>query len=190
MWERLSSVWDSIEDGAEFASIYLLPFAIATVLMSVVNNLVLIALKASHPPEIGEYIRVCLQPMIAAVQEPITSKLIGSILVLYIAGRKTQTWEIQSNPFKFSLLGGLTVGVVESLGVMIPSLTLNVAALLPILMHMTTGAVIATVVFKYGNRPLSPQDALNIVAATVFGILIHILWNTRIAFWIAGVNPC
>lgn len=168
-----------------------MPFGFGTILMAVVNIAILeLVFHQIYPPGTWDYIQVCVHPIVAAIQEPITSKLLPAVFITLLAIRRGWIADVRDRALKLGILGGLTVGLVEAGSKMLDKMALNIETLPPVLMHTITGGVLATVVFRFGGKEDNQWTASIFLGAYLAAVIVHWLWNTRIVFWIAGGNPC
>lgn len=179
------------ESWAEFAWWYLLPFGMGVVLMAAINKSILIfGFQNLYPPDTWDYIRICIHPTFAAVQEPFTSKFIPAIVIVYLANRRDRLATVRDRSLEIAALGGLTVGAVEAGSKMLDQVSLSFGALPPVLMHVVTGTLVATAVFRYADGRQRWRGIAVMLVAYIAAVIVHVIWNTRIAFWLAGWNPC
>jgi len=121
-------------------------------------------------------------PLIAAVLEPIFSKLVPAIGILYWAQshRQDLVKALQIHPFWFGAYGGACIGILEAIGKVVRETgmyanvnTITVGVGLAALGHILYGGIIGNAVFREKrSRPWH-----NWINATLLVILIHLIWN-------------
>lgn len=159
--------------------------------MAAINKSILIfGFQELYPPDTWEHIRICIHPTFAAIQEPFTSKFIPAAVVVYLAKRRDRLATVRERSLAIAALGGLTVGAVEAGSKMLYQLTLNFDALPPVLMHVITGTIVATAVFRYADGRHRWPGVVVMIGAYITAVIVHLFWNTQVAFWLAGWNPC
>ena len=185
---RTLSTW------AELATEYLLPFGFGAILMASVNVAVLEVFSIYFPSASQAYFRICVSPLIAALQEPISSKLLPATIVFVWAKRDNRLQELYRGRYRLAALGGLTVGAIEAMSknvrVFPPSIDLSANTLPPILMHSVTGFVIGLAIYSVARRSFEGNAWVRILLALSTAIGVHFLWNSWVAFLLAGQNPC
>lgn len=180
-----------ISDWADYAWKYALPFGFGAVLMAAINKSVLIyGFHSIYPPETWNYVRICIHPIFAAVQEPLTSKFLPASVIVYLSVQRDAIENVRRSAFRLGVLGGFTVGIIEALSKMLDQLEILSSTLTPILMHTLTGAIIGTTIFRLAGRDNNARAGVLLLAAYLIAVLVHYLYNTQIVFWLAGFNPC
>lgn len=167
-----------------------LPFGVGVAAMAAVNIVIMQILSFSFPSVSFKTLRICIHPVLAAVQEPFTSKLLPAVFIVWLAKREGWTERVVARRFHYGLIGGLTVGGVEWGSKLIDSLSLSFTGFPPILMHTVNGLLIGTAVFRVAGKEKQPKDYVILLLAIVLAVLIHLFWNTRVAFWMADLPPC
>lgn len=167
-----------------------LPFAIGAVVMTAVNVVMLEILKISFPTTSFSTLRICIHPILAAIQEPITSKLLPALVIVWFAKNQGQTEDVHARRYHYGLVGGLSVGIVEWGSKVIDSLSLSLTGVLPILMHTVNGLIIGAAVFWVAGKKTHQEKYLILLLAVMLAIAIHLVWNIFIAFWLADLEPC
>lgn len=181
---------ESEQDWIDSIVRYLGPFALGTILMASVNVAVLQVLVDNYPNAEWMYLRVCVHPLIAAIQEPITSKFLPAIGVLLWAKRESRESSLQSRKLRFAVLGGTTVGSLEAGSRILDSLSLKFSVLPPVAMHASTGLIIGVAVYRLAGQQSNVVDYSLVVGAYSLALTIHFFWNSRVAFWLANTPPC
>lgn len=167
-----------------------LPFGVGVVAMAAVNVAIIQILSFTFPSTSFNTLRICVHPILAAVQEPVTSKLLPAVFIVWLARREGWTENVVARRYHYGLVGGLTVGVVEWGSKLIDSLSLSLTGFPPILMHTVNGLLIGIAVFRVARKEKQPKDYAILLLAVVLAMLIHLFWNTRVAFWMADLPPC
>lgn len=167
-----------------------LPFGLGVVAMAAINVAVMHVLSFSYPETSFNTLRICIQPALAAVQEPVTSKLLPAVFIVWLARKQEWTENLIARRYHYGLVGGLTVGVVEWGSKLIDSLSLGFTGFPPILMHTVNGLLIGTTVFRVAEKEKQPKDFVYLLLAVVLATSIHLFWNIRVAFWLADLPPC
>lgn len=167
-----------------------LPFGVGVVAMAAVNVVLLRFLSFSFPSASFNTLRICIHPVLAAVQEPFTSKLLPAVFIVWLARREGWTERVVTRRYHYGLIGGLTVGGVEWGSKLIDSLSLSLTGFPPILMHTVNGLLIGTAVFRIAGKEKQLKDYAILLLAIALAVLIHVFWNTRVAFWMADLPPC
>lgn len=167
-----------------------LPFGVGVVAMTAVNIVLLQILSFSFPSASFNTLRICIHPVLAAVQEPFTSKVLPAVFIVWLARREGWTERVVARRYHYGLIGGLTVGGVEWGSKLINSQSLSLTGFPPILMHTVNGLLIGTAVFRIAVKEKQLKDYAILLLAIVLAVLIHVFWNTRVAFWMADLPPC
>lgn len=182
---------DSEQGRIEFIWRYLLPFGIGTVLMAAVNKSILVLVfQQFYPPDTWTYIRLCIHPLIAVIQEPLTSKFLPAALITLLAERGGYTSFLRENFLKLGVLGGLTVGIVEAGSKMLGQIAIIPIAILPIVLHVITGALVSSALFRFAGQQRVVRAGLVMIGGYFSAVIIHLFWNSQVVFWITGQNPC
>lgn len=172
------------------AARYLAPFAFGALLTTTVNFVALQTFAGWYPGISRAYLRVCVTPAVGAVQEPLTSKLLPAVLVLLWATREGRTAHLRTNRYQFAVLGGATVGLLEAGGKLVDSGAFTPTVFPPVVLHAATGLLVGASVYRLAGRERTRADGALVAAACVTAMLIHLLWNVEVAFWLAGFDPC
>jgi hypothetical protein len=93
---------------------YTVPFLGGTALMGTVNTVVLAALLLAVPSATLAETLACDIGRVAAVQEPVTSKLLPAVGVLLWADSEGRLPALRDGRLRYAVLGGLTVGLTEA----------------------------------------------------------------------------
>lgn len=151
---------------------YALGLALALVVAS--------ALVAVAVPLSGGRSPVIVAPLVAAVVEPVGSKLLPA-LALATWGKR-RGWSPVGRPLRAGVLGGLVVGggevavkLLTTAGLYGGVTAVTGGVLLPLVLHATTGGLI-------GNAALRPPAERrrrwqHPSAATATAVLLHLAWN-------------
>lgn len=176
---------------------YTIPFLGGTALMGTVNTVVLFALVLAVPSASLAVTVACDIGRVAAVQEPVTSKLLPAVGVLLWADSEGRLPALRDGRLRYAALGGLTVGLTEAVlknvSLLFPLASAGpetrLLSLLPVALHAFTGTVVGLAVYSAIDRTVGAA-ALRVVPALAVAVAAHFLWNTRVAFLLAGTNPC
>lgn len=176
---------------------YTVPFLGGTALMGTLNTAVLFGLVLAAPSASLAETLVCDVGRVAAVQEPFTSKLLPAVGVLLWAGSERRLDRLRDRRLRYAALGGLTVGLTEAVlknvSVLFPLAGAGPEArlltLYPVALHLFTGTVVGLAVYSAVDRSLR-AGAVRVAPAMVLAVAAHYVWNTRVAFALAGSTPC
>lgn len=120
--------------------------------------------------------------IVAAVTEPITTKLVPAIVIVYLHERddfNLQRWYIRKYPYWFGLIGGLSLGVLERiLYVSVKGASISAPFLIAPWMHALNAILIAGFVFRTEERQGSRYVAI-LSAIIALAMAIHLFWNTQ-----------
>ena len=176
---------------------YTVPFLGGTALMGTVNSVVLFGLVLAVPSASLAETLVCDVSRVAAVQEPLTSKLLPAVGVVLWADNEGRLDRLRARRLRYALLGGVTVGLAEAVlknvSVLFPLAGAGpgarLATLYPVALHAFTGGVVGLAVYSAVGRSRG-SAAVRVVPAVAAAVAAHYLWNTRVAFALAGSSPC
>lgn len=176
---------------------YTVPFLGGMALMGTVNAAVLLVLVLAVPSASLAATVACHVGRVAAVQEPITSKLLPAVGVLLWANSEGRLPTLRDRRLRYAALGGLTVGLTEAVLKNVSQLfplasagpEARLLTLFPVALHAFTGTVVGLAVYSAIDRTIGAA-ALRVLPAVGVAVVAHFLWNTRIAFALAGTNPC
>lgn len=167
-------------------------FALGAVFMAAVDRGAVLALKSQFPLAAPIYFELCVLPPVTAAQSPVTSKLLPALGLLLVAGRY-RGWgrDLRGRPIRYAALGGLSVGVagllIESV-VVAPGAGLGPASLPQVGVHLVTGTLVGTAVFR---PPGSRWRRVGIVVLVlVVSAGVQYLWATRLAPQLVGQLTC
>lgn len=169
---------------------YLAPFAFGALLTTAVNFVALQTFAGWYPDISRAYLRVCVTPAVGAVQEPLTSKLLPAVLVFLWATREGRTAHLQANRYRFAVLGGATVGLLEAGGKLVDAGAFTATVFPPVVLHAATGLLVGASVYRLAGRERTLPDVVLVVTACATAMLLHLVWNVEVAFWLAGFDPC
>lgn len=177
-----------------FATRYLFPFGLGTFLMAAVNVFILWVFSVQYPTASQTYFRVCVSPLIAALQEPISSKLLPALVVFLWAKRENRLQILYNDRYQLAVIAGATVGVIEALSknfsVIPPSIDPSLSTFLPVFLHSITGFVVGVSVYSMASPQFERGRSTRILFGVILAIGIHFIWNSQIAFLLAGQSPC
>ncbi len=143
-------------------------FTASLILADGVNQLYVKILQPDAPPR-----------LVGAFTEPFTTKLIPACIVVLIHRHyEIPSVQLESYPYGFGFLGGLSLGVVERLLYLTnkgATVTLPFAVV-PV-MHALNGALVAGLVFRSVNRRWDFHLTAQVLIAVMLTIAIHAMWN-------------
>jgi len=176
---------------------YTVPFLGGTALMGTLNSAVLFGLVLAMPSASLAETLVCDIGRVAAIQEPFTSKLLPAVGVVLWADSERRLDRLRDGRLRYAALGGFTVGLTEAVlknvSVLFPlsgaGPEARLLTLYPVALHVFTGTVVGLAVYSAVGRGLRAA-ALRVAPAVVVAVAAHYLWNTRVAFALAGSTPC
>ena len=166
------------------------PYGIGAVLMGAVNVALLELLQGQYPNVSAAYIEACVSPLFAAVQEPLTSKLLPAILVLGWTGRADQATWLRERWLPVAAAGGLTVGTIELLSKALDMGALQVELLPPVGLHVVTATLVGWSLYRTAGRDRDLVDAHLVLLTVGLAILLHLGWNRYAWPAIVGGLPC
>jgi hypothetical protein len=160
------------------------------VLMGAVNLLVLTSLRGQYPTVSPAYLKVCVSPLIAGVQEPVTSKLLPALVFLAWMGRRGDSDWLRANPGRIGALGGFVIGALEFGAKVVDAGALDPKTLPPVLLHVLTGLVVGWAVFRTAGRGRDLVDAHLVLLGVAAAVLVHVGWNRYLGVWALAGTPC
>lgn len=166
------------------------PYGLGAVLMGGVNVLLIQALQGQYPGVDLAYIQTCVSPLFAAVQEPITSKLLPAGLVLAWTGRAHQAAWLRERWLPVAAVGGLTVGLIELASKAVGAGVLSPTLVAPVGLHVATALLVGWAVFRTAGRRRTLVDLHVVLLALGLAVLVHVGWNRYIWPVLAGPLPC
>lgn len=181
---------DSEPEGLAVLQRVVACYGLGAVTMGAVNVLVLVGLQSQYPGVGADYLRLCVSPLFAAVQEPLTSKLLGAWILLAWTGRADQAPWLRANRARVAALGGLSVGVVELLIRSLDPGALGLELLPPVGLHVVTGTLVGWAVFRTADRRRTLVDLHLVLLTLGLAILVHVGWNRYVWPVLAGPLPC
>lgn len=114
----------------------------------------------------------------AAVSEPISTKFLPALLVLYIARNNRETFNsIHTNPALFGSLGGFAIGISERLLYFTNGSPPTIFWTISVALHTIWGLMVAGTVFWRGAGPWNMLDFLVLLVALLATMALHVLWN-------------
>lgn len=155
------------------------------------NTFVLVMLLFAASLVLGDYgirfyVSVLQVPaphhVVAGVTEPLTTKLIPALAVAYFHQNdeyKLSSDYLQSHPYLFSAVGGLSVGVFErALYIIVRGAEVSPVFLVAPVMHFLNAVLIGGIVFATSGTHRGPRVLAQIFALVVVAMVIHVFWNT------------
>lgn len=118
--------------------------------------------------------------VIAGFTEPVTTKLVPAIAVVYIHQRYNIPLNyLRSRPYWFGFLGGLSLGVFErALYIVVKGASISPGFVVAPLMHALNAVLIAGLIFRSANSLEGYRFFGQLLAVTVLAMAVHVLWNT------------
>lgn len=118
--------------------------------------------------------------IIAGFTEPITTKLVPAIAVVYVHQRyDVPIASLQSHPYWFAFLGGLSLGVFERiLYIVVRGASISPGFLLAPGMHVLNAILIAGLIFRSADNLKGCRFFGLLLAFTILAMVIHVFWNT------------
>lgn len=118
--------------------------------------------------------------VIAGFTEPVTTKLIPALVVVYLLQRYDVPLDhLRSHPYWFAFIGGLSVGVFERfLYITVKDAPISLAFLIAPLMHALNAVLIAGVIFRSVEKLEGYRFFAQLLAVTMLAMAIHVFWNT------------
>lgn len=165
-------------------------YGVGAVLMGLVNVLALAFLESRYPGVAPAYLRTCVGSLVAGLQEPVTSKLLPPLGLLFVAGTPAGATWLRDNRWRLGALGGVTVGVIELGSKLVEGQAAELGLLGPVILHVLTGVIVGVAVFRAAGRDRSLIDAHVVILALGLAILLHVGWNRYLGVWLAGASPC
>jgi len=120
--------------------------------------------------------------VVAGVTEPMTTKLIPALTVIYLHQHEEYTLDfdfLQAHPVWLSVLGGLSLGIFERvLYIIQKDAVISPTFVLAPGMHVLNAVLIAGFIFttEESSRKISFWGKLSILV--VISMAIHVFWNT------------
>lgn len=130
----------------------------------------------------GTNLYIVSSPLLAAVLEPILSKLAPAILIVYWMSKRREELlqPTQAHPFLIGAYGGACVGIVEAFGKLVTQSgmyagvsTISTGIILAAIGHVLYGGIIGNAVY----RRQKTRWWHNTATATLLTILLHFSWN-------------
>jgi hypothetical protein len=118
--------------------------------------------------------------VIAGFTEPITTKLFPGVAVVYVFHRyDVPTTLLQSHPYWFAFLGGLSLGVFERiLYIIVREASISLGFVLAPGMHTLNAMLIAGFIFRSTNNLEGSRFFVQLLLLIILAMVIHVLWNT------------
>ncbi|WP_423995923.1 hypothetical protein [Halorubrum trapanicum] len=118
--------------------------------------------------------------VIAGFTEPITTKLVPAITVVFIHQRYSVSLNyLQSRPYWFAFIGGISLGVFErALYIVVKGASISPGFVVAPGMHALNAVLIAGVIFRSADSLKGFRFFGQLLAASVLAMAIHVFWNT------------
>lgn len=118
--------------------------------------------------------------VIAGFTEPVTTKLVPAITVVFVHQRYDVPLDyLQSRPYWFSFVGGLSLGVFERvLYIIVKGASISPAFVVAPWMHVLNAVLIAGLIFRSANSLEGFRFFGQLLAVSVLAMAIHVFWNT------------
>ncbi|MEF8774985.1 MAG: hypothetical protein V5A43_00590 [Haloarculaceae archaeon] len=165
------------------------PFGLGAVLMAAMNLLVLEVLQGQYPGVSAAYIRACASPLFAAVQEPLTSKLLPAIFVLAWTRRLNQAAWLRTRWATVAAGGGLVVGALELVSKLARG-PIQLSVVPPVVLHVLTATIVGWAVFRTAGRRRTVIDLHLVVLAVGLAVSVHLGWSRFVWPALTGGLPC
>lgn len=119
--------------------------------------------------------------VIAGFTEPVTTKLVPAIAVVYILQRYDVPLNyLQLHPYWFAFIGGLSLGVFERvLYIAVKGASITPGFIIAPWMHALNAVLIAGLIFRSSDSLESYRFFGQLLAVTMLAMAIHVFWNTR-----------
>lgn len=118
--------------------------------------------------------------VIAGFTELITTKLVPAITVVFIHQRYDVPLDyLQSRPYWFAFVGGISLGVFERiLYIIVNSATISPGFVVAPLIHALNALLIAGVIFRSADSLRGLWFFGQLLAVSILAMAIHVFWNT------------
>lgn len=118
--------------------------------------------------------------VIAGFTEPVTTKLIPAMAVVYLHQRYDVPLDhLKTHPYWFAFLGGLSLGVFERvLYIVVKDAAISLGFVIVPWMHALNTVLIAGVIFRSADSLEGCRFFGQLLAATLLAMAIHVYWNT------------
>lgn len=118
--------------------------------------------------------------VIAGFTEPVTTKLVPAITVVFIHQRYDVPLDyLQSRPYWFAFIGGLSLGVFERvLYIVVKGASITPGFVVAPWMHALNAVLIAGVIFRSADSLKGFRFFGQLLAVSVLAMAIHVFWNT------------
>ncbi|MBX0286626.1 hypothetical protein EGH22_09830 [Halomicroarcula sp. F28] len=118
--------------------------------------------------------------VIAGFTEPVTTKLVPAITVIFIHQRyDVPLHYLQSRPYWFAFIGGLSLGIFErSLYIVVKGASISPGFVVAPWMHALNAVLICGVIFRSADSLKGFRFFGQLLAALVLSMAIHVFWNT------------
>lgn len=118
--------------------------------------------------------------VIAGFTEPLTTKLLPAITVVFIHERYDVPLDhLQSRPYWFGFIGGLSLGVFERiLYIVVKGASISPGFIVAPWMHVLNAVLIAGVIFRSADNLEGIRFFGQLLAVSTLAMVIHIFWNT------------
>lgn len=118
--------------------------------------------------------------IIAGFTEPITTKLVPAITIVFIHQRyDISLVPLQSRPYWFAFIGGLSLGIIErSLYIVVKGASISPTFIVAPWMHALNAVLIAGLIFRSTKSLNSLRFIGQLLVVLVLAMAIHVFWNT------------
>lgn len=118
--------------------------------------------------------------VIAGFTEPVTTKLVPAIAVVYIHQRYDVPLNyLQSHPYWFAFIGGLSLGVFERvLYIAVKGASITPGFIIAPWMHALNAVLIAGLIFCSSDSLEGYRFFGQLLTVTMLAMAIHVFWNT------------
>jgi len=117
--------------------------------------------------------------IIAGFSEPVTTKLVPAVAIVYVHQRyDVPLTYLQSRPYWFASLGGLSLGAFERvLYIVVKGASISPGFVMAPLVHVLNAVLIAGLIFASADRLHGYRFFATLLGVTVVAMLIHVFWN-------------
>lgn len=118
--------------------------------------------------------------VVAGFTEPLTTKLIPSMAVVYLHHRYDFPLDhLKSHPYWFAFIGGLSLGVFKRvLYIIVKDASISLAFTIAPLMHALNAVLIAGIIFRSIDNLERYRFFGQLLAVTILAMALHVFWNT------------
>jgi hypothetical protein len=117
--------------------------------------------------------------VIAGFTEPITTKLVPAITVVFIHQRYDVPLDyLQSRPYWFAFIGGISLGMFERvLYIVVKGASISPGFVVAPCIHVLNALLIAGVIFRSADGLKGFRFFGQLLVVSVLAMAIHVFWN-------------